>query len=194
MSGDANIRNATPNVVRSAIENHVTKRVGIHYRVVIRVSVFVGNLVRRSAVSVIPILLRTSTVGGINQMKGRMEQIIVHGSEFFSHGAYFVFYRYVLLEDCGHVIESTALDRYMKISQENCEIFTKVCPVCGVGIVATSRFKNIVKKTSEHILAVKKTVFGDSKLMLIETSQSLLNDFERLQADHMRIIRIKCEC
>ncbi|XP_049816896.1 NFX1-type zinc finger-containing protein 1-like [Schistocerca nitens] len=78
--------------------------------------------------------------------------------------------RFVLLEDCNHVIESKALETWIKQSED--EITTKVCPRCKTPITKTQRYLNDVKVTLEDVCKVKAKVFGIQSE--IESKRSLL--------------------
>ncbi|PSN32629.1 hypothetical protein C0J52_22378 [Blattella germanica] len=62
--------------------------------------------------------------------------------------------RFVLLEDCKHVFESTALEHWM--SQSDDEIKLKCCPRCNTQITKTQRYMNIVKEVYRDICNVKR--------------------------------------
>ncbi len=71
-----------------------------------------------------------------------------------------IFFRFVLLEDCRHIIESKALDKHLVTSPEGGEIVQKVCPICKSAITKTLRYMNHVKRTCEDIINVKTIVYG----------------------------------
>ncbi|XP_065226654.1 NFX1-type zinc finger-containing protein 1-like [Planococcus citri] len=73
--------------------------------------------------------------------------------------------RFVLLVDCGHYIESEAMDRYIALPAEKGEIVMKVCPICKTPIAKTLRYMNQVKKVYQDILNVKKKIYGNEKEM-----------------------------
>ncbi|XP_063220708.1 NFX1-type zinc finger-containing protein 1-like isoform X2 [Bacillus rossius redtenbacheri] len=55
--------------------------------------------------------------------------------------------RFVLLEDCRHVIESRGLDEWMR--QSDGAIKLKCCPLCSTPVMRTQRFLSAVKQTYE---------------------------------------------
>ncbi|XP_065213301.1 NFX1-type zinc finger-containing protein 1-like [Planococcus citri] len=69
--------------------------------------------------------------------------------------------RFVLLVDCGHYVESKAMDRYISLPSEKGEIVMKVCPVCKTPILTTLRYMNQVKKFFRDIQNVKKKICGN---------------------------------
>ena len=73
--------------------------------------------------------------------------------------------RFILLEDCGHIIESNALDKYMGTSIERVESFVQLkgCPLCKVPIRTSNRYRNIINKTLADIEDVKRAIVGDEK-------------------------------
>lgn len=69
--------------------------------------------------------------------------------------------RFVQLEDCGHVIEVTGLDRWM--DQENNEIGMKVCPKCKTPIRRNLRYGAVIKRQLADVEEVKAKLAGDAK-------------------------------
>ena len=75
--------------------------------------------------------------------------------------------RFVQLEDCEHVIEYTALDRYMGMASEQDEggstvdVQLKKCPICTTPIRRCNRYGNIINKTLQDIEAVKEKLRGN---------------------------------
>jgi hypothetical protein len=74
--------------------------------------------------------------------------------------------RFVQLEDCGHVIEVNALDKWMEMADqsktgEKIDIQLKACPKCKTFIRRNLRYSNIIKKMLTDIESVKTRMFGD---------------------------------
>lgn len=99
--------------------------------------------------------------------------------------------RFVLMEDCDHVIESKGLETWLKQSEG--EITTKVCPLCKTPITKTQRYLNDVKITLKDICEVKAKVFGlqseiESKrsLLLRQITQLMQHSFYVLGTDRMQ--------
>lgn len=67
-------------------------------------------------------------------------------------------FRFVYLEDCGHSVESDALEKWM--SQNDEEIVLKQCPICKTPILKTQRFMNRVKVILEDISKIKSQLYG----------------------------------
>ncbi|CAL4128144.1 unnamed protein product, partial [Meganyctiphanes norvegica] len=63
--------------------------------------------------------------------------------------------RFVLLEDCGHTIESEGLEGWMQQEQE--EIGMKACPRCRNPIVNNRRYRSIISGSLQAVKAVKQT-------------------------------------
>uniref|UniRef100_A0A1B6HCX7 RZ-type domain-containing protein n=2 Tax=Homalodisca liturata TaxID=320908 RepID=A0A1B6HCX7_9HEMI len=73
--------------------------------------------------------------------------------------------KWVLLNDCKHVIEVTGLETWLGMDQEDSEIKLKACPKCrhtepNRYISTTQRYLNEVKRTFIDIQAVKQKIFG----------------------------------
>ena len=63
--------------------------------------------------------------------------------------------QFVVLDDCGHVLEMKALDRWMDQVDENEEIKWKCCPLCKVPVLKTVRYSNITKRILQDMNEVK---------------------------------------
>lgn len=87
--------------------------------------------------------------------------------------------RFVLLEDCGHTVESSAFDHYLKGQSEGREIVMKVCPLCKTPITQTLRYMNYVKETYKRMLCVKMKIFEHNRL-LVDKRGELLRKIDRL--------------
>lgn len=72
--------------------------------------------------------------------------------------------RFVQLEDCSHIFEVHALDRYM-IEQKDDEVAIrlKVCPICQVPIRKNLRYGTSIKQRLEEIEIIKKKIQGSAE-------------------------------
>ena len=65
--------------------------------------------------------------------------------------------RFVLLPDCGHVIESHALDRYFTLSKgKDRKIEFQKCPRCSTSIKNCSRYQHALKRVNQSVNIVKQ--------------------------------------
>ncbi|KAM9068296.1 NFX1-type zinc finger-containing protein 1 [Sarcophilus harrisii] len=71
--------------------------------------------------------------------------------------------RFVQLEDCNHIFEVQALDRYMyEQRDEEVAIKLKVCPVCQVPIRKNLRYGTSIKRRLEEIERIKEKIQGSA--------------------------------
>lgn len=94
--------------------------------------------------------------------------------------------RFIYLEDCGHIIESSAMDywieeKYGENGANNNSILMPECPKCKTIIRLNLRYSNSIKKQLASIETIKTKQFGDihennriTQDLLIE-----INDFEK---------------
>lgn len=72
--------------------------------------------------------------------------------------------KFVLLEDCGHIVESTGMDGYMASKSDNGSESTTIklpeCPRCCTPIRFTLRYLNYVKAQLNAIELIKKKEYG----------------------------------
>lgn len=66
--------------------------------------------------------------------------------------------RYVLLNDCNHVIENTALEQWLKSDDEH--VSFKKCPRCKTAIKTTTRFSDYTKKSMNDVSTAKLILHG----------------------------------
>lgn len=76
--------------------------------------------------------------------------------------------RFVRLVDCGHCIESDAMDQWLAMkpdvdTNKPNEITVKRCPKCNTVITNTQRYSNYIKETFRDIINIKKQLFGKEK-------------------------------
>ncbi|MXQ86631.1 hypothetical protein E5288_WYG012925 [Bos mutus] len=70
--------------------------------------------------------------------------------------------RFVQLEDCSHIFEVQALDRYMNEQGDEVAIRLKVCPICQVPIRKNLRYGTSLKQRLEEIEVVKEKILGSA--------------------------------
>ncbi|XP_017743616.1 PREDICTED: NFX1-type zinc finger-containing protein 1 [Rhinopithecus bieti] len=81
--------------------------------------------------------------------------------------------RFVQLEDCSHIFEVQALDRYMNEQKDDeVAIRLKVCPICQVPIRKNLRYGTSIKQRLEEIEIIKEKIQGSAGE--IATSQDRL--------------------
>ena len=70
--------------------------------------------------------------------------------------------RFIILQDCGHIIESKALDKYMKTDDGNGDTLVQLkgCPICKTPIRKSYRYGKSINKTLSDIETVKKVMIG----------------------------------
>ncbi|KAJ8311089.1 hypothetical protein KUTeg_011358 [Tegillarca granosa] len=100
--------------------------------------------------------------------------------------------RFVLLEDCNHVLEVSALDKWMDSpnTQKNdkSSVQLKVCPLCSTPIRRVLRYGNMVKQALTDIEKVKKTILGnDAKIKELE--KSLPRKISRISVEEGLILK-----
>lgn len=73
-------------------------------------------------------------------------------------------YRFVLLEDCNHVIESTVLDEQVAAATKGVDRLLE-CPQCSKPIVKTMRYRNSYIRFRKQMNVINKTVDEEVSLM-----------------------------
>ncbi|XP_053404552.1 NFX1-type zinc finger-containing protein 1-like [Mercenaria mercenaria] len=71
---------------------------------------------------------------------------------------------FVLLEDCSHIFETKAMDKYMLIVNVDEGIQLKCCPLCKTPIRKCLRYGKIVNRTLKDIERVKKEIIGNFRI------------------------------
>jgi hypothetical protein len=72
--------------------------------------------------------------------------------------------RFIQLEDCGHVLEASGLDNWIKSSQLDSEVIKlPECPKCRTPIRTNLRYSAYIKKQLASIEQVKKVSLGDER-------------------------------
>ncbi|KAI4470915.1 dna2/nam7 helicase family [Holotrichia oblita] len=69
--------------------------------------------------------------------------------------------RFVLLQECNHVIESRGMDMWLENGGQ--EITIKRCPRCRMPLTVTRRYNDYIKASIEEIQTVKVKFFGGNK-------------------------------
>ena len=64
--------------------------------------------------------------------------------------------RFIVLEDCGHVMEVTDLDRWMDLKDEQQQVKWKCCPQCNTPVMKTLRYSNISKSILNDMNKIKE--------------------------------------
>ncbi|VVC38589.1 Zinc finger, RING-type [Cinara cedri] len=98
--------------------------------------------------------------------------------------------RFVYLEDCGHSVESEALEQWM--NQNDKEIVLKQCPLCRTPILKTLRFMNRVKVILKDIAEIKEKqykeqfVISSNKIEMLQSLKSLSDNFKSIFIGDLR--------
>ncbi|XP_071160029.1 NFX1-type zinc finger-containing protein 1-like isoform X1 [Mytilus edulis] len=99
--------------------------------------------------------------------------------------------RYVQLEDCGHLFESSDLDRWMDMISEgnnDTAIKLKECPRCKTAIRRNLRYGNMIKQALRDIESVKRRMLGDD-VRKSQMEKSISRGIPTLPVKEQRIIR-----
>ncbi|CAF0782423.1 unnamed protein product [Rotaria sp. Silwood1] len=96
--------------------------------------------------------------------------------------------RFVFLPDCKHIIEVTALDKFVENSfnnpNENVAIRFPECPRCKQNIRRCTRYMPIINQVHNLIAQVKKKILGNqSEKDINERRIRLINDFEQTESN-----------
>ncbi|XP_071959185.1 NFX1-type zinc finger-containing protein 1-like [Antedon mediterranea] len=89
--------------------------------------------------------------------------------------------RFIELEDCGHVIESKGLDRWIDLEDKSVQ--SKACPVCKTPIRRNLRYGNIIKQIQIDIERVKDKVNGQ---ISFDDKKKLRSEIEDLSDREIR--------
>ena len=91
--------------------------------------------------------------------------------------------RFVELEDCGHILEYTGLDEWMKVSTENpTEVQLKGCPKCKTLIRRSLRYANQVKEVHNDFEKIKQKQLVFKKEELKQTLHGVMVNVQGLKA------------
>ncbi|XP_046738003.1 NFX1-type zinc finger-containing protein 1-like [Diprion similis] len=90
--------------------------------------------------------------------------------------------RFILLEDCGHCIESEGLMKW--VSERSDPIQIKTCPRCKTFVSKCMRIMNQIKTDVADVQAIKKKIFGD-QTWLLNQQQLFLKEIKRMQENRI---------
>lgn len=102
--------------------------------------------------------------------------------------------RFVLLEDCRHIVEFKALDRIMdEIDEEGDHtVQLKVCPFCKTAIRKSYRYGAIINKTLKDVEQVKKTLLL-SKPRIREYEREITKGIDEAEGFSGRLFKRRLE-
>ncbi|CAF1207828.1 unnamed protein product [Adineta steineri] len=94
--------------------------------------------------------------------------------------------RFILLPDCNHIIEVTALDKYVNVfvndSDDKTAIRFPECPRCRRQIHYCTRYMSIINEVHKLITQVKKKILGHSTEEERRNRQkNLINEYEKMK-------------
>ncbi|XP_064087988.1 NFX1-type zinc finger-containing protein 1-like isoform X2 [Macrobrachium nipponense] len=95
--------------------------------------------------------------------------------------------RFVLLEDCGHVIEAEGLKAWL--SRDDGEISMKFCPRCKKPVYNNRRNQEAVLAAYENVRQVKNQYFKKKPRQAMMDIQKLLDEMEGLEGKDIENIR-----
>lgn len=98
---------------------------------------------------------------------------------------------FVQLEDCIHFIESSALDRYMEMTEEQKDIQLKGCPKCKTPIRRNLRYGTIINETLNDIEQIKSRSFGiarEIKQRKMELLRMINEEIQEVDPDSSNIL------
>ncbi|MGH0131754.1 UNVERIFIED_CONTAM: hypothetical protein FKN15_048582 [Acipenser sinensis] len=99
--------------------------------------------------------------------------------------------RYVQLEECGHLLEVTAMDHYMSLGgneDEDAVIKLKVCPKCRTPIRKNQRYGTSINRSLEEIEKVKARILG-SPLEIEKKQKMLKRQLKEKVAIHLHLTK-----
>ncbi|XP_044753526.1 NFX1-type zinc finger-containing protein 1-like isoform X3 [Coccinella septempunctata] len=91
--------------------------------------------------------------------------------------------RFILLNDCGHILENTGMKEWLK--QEQDAIKFKVCPKCKTKIFVTERYSDYVKKAVQGISAAKIKGIGTQQMITQKCSELRIMHENWLKSLHL---------
>ncbi|XP_064072681.1 NFX1-type zinc finger-containing protein 1-like [Vanessa tameamea] len=96
---------------------------------------------------------------------------------------------FVVLEDCGHIMEFEDMEHLMNSETESISI--RACPFCRKPIINTPRYKDLVNnRMKTDINPIKERVYGNVKKNL-DTQNRLLEKILKFQDAHQNILSDK---
>ena len=94
--------------------------------------------------------------------------------------------RFIMLKDCEHIFEYTALDYMMDTTDD--EIKTKVCPLCTVPILKSFRYGNVVKRIHNDIDNIKRKVLQSHNTAVLKEKKIMVLKLARELSDKISLI------
>lgn len=70
------------------------------------------------------------------------------------------YFRFVVLDECGHVFESSGLDNWFSVPTASQEISAKQCPKCTTVVNKTQRYATACKIAYQSIIKCKEKLYG----------------------------------
>ncbi|KAK5640473.1 hypothetical protein RI129_011284 [Pyrocoelia pectoralis] len=87
--------------------------------------------------------------------------------------------RFVVLDECNHIVESSGMEQWMAVGDDN-SVNYKCCPKCKTPLSSTRRYTNYIKQSLEDVHAIKLKYFGNP-LENQEKQIELLNKMKDLE-------------
>ena len=101
--------------------------------------------------------------------------------------------KFVLLEDCKHIIESNALDQWMDQTDDaTTTIQLKRCPHCRTPIRKSFRYGSIINNALNDIETVKKRMLGNQN-QVKELERDIERTLDRSSGEYKRIFQKRLE-
>lgn len=93
-------------------------------------------------------------------------------------------FRFVLLSECNHVIESKEMEEWLGQGEE---IKYKSCPKCKIPLSVTQRYSDYIKRNISDTIEIKREFFGYSRENEIKQRQ-LLNRLHQIEVKAVTLI------
>jgi hypothetical protein len=99
--------------------------------------------------------------------------------------------RFVYIEECGHSIESTAMDQW--INRQYAGVLNEKfpqCPICMTSIRYNPRYSSIIKSRLAHIETLKLAHFDDAKKNrnALESFKTQVKSFIKQKVEYINIL------
>ncbi|CAF1167216.1 unnamed protein product [Rotaria sordida] len=100
--------------------------------------------------------------------------------------------RFVFLPDCGHIIEVTSLDQWIKDFENNPNNKTAIrfpeCPRCRQRIYQCTRYMSILNRVHESISQVKRKILGNKSQEEMDNRRTqLIAEYEKIKRNLQKI-------
>jgi len=92
--------------------------------------------------------------------------------------------RFVRLDDCGHIFEHKALDRYMSTEDDISNVQLKGCPKCKTPVRKCLRYGTQINQQLKDIEMVKMSIIGNTKQIQEQVMRTLETQSHE---DHFRV-------